>query len=136
MGRLRGVLLAVLLAAVAVATRDGDHHGGVWSWACGYAAYQGDSEVVHALLDAGCNPDFQDSEGVSALHWAALQGSQEIVTMLVEAEARELFHQISLVSPLFSARVTLADRATALGGRRCDLPSSPQGVASQKCSET
>ena len=42
MGRLRGVLLAVLLAAAAVATRDGDHHGGVWSWACGYAAYQGD----------------------------------------------------------------------------------------------
>jgi serine/threonine protein kinase len=38
--------------------------------------------------------------------------------------------------PLFFCSCTLADRATALGGRRCDLPSSPRGVASQKSSET
>jgi hypothetical protein len=59
----------------------------------------------------------------------------EQLTNLRELEAKaagELFHQISLVLPLFFCSCTLADRATALGGRRCDLPSSPRGVASQK----
>jgi hypothetical protein len=43
----------------------------------------------------------------------------------ISPRARELFHQISLVSPPFFCSCTLADRATAFGGRRCDLSSTP-----------
>jgi hypothetical protein len=49
--------------------------------------------------------------------------------------ARELFHHISHVSPLFSARVLWQIALPPLG-RRCDLTSSPRGVVSQQGSET
>ncbi len=52
-----------------------------------YAAYQGDAELVKALLDKGANPNLRNEYGAFALSEAVQQGSQPIVDMLLSHNA-------------------------------------------------
>ena len=52
-----------------------------------YAAYQGDAELVKALLDKGANPNLRNEYGAFALSEAVQQGSQPIVDMLLSHKA-------------------------------------------------
>ena len=52
-----------------------------------YAAYQGDVELVKALLEKGANPDLRNEYGAFALSEAVQAGSQEIVELLLDHKA-------------------------------------------------
>jgi ankyrin repeat protein len=44
-------------------------------------------EAVQALLEAGAEIEIQDTDGMTALHWAAFDGQEAIVRLLLEAGA-------------------------------------------------
>ena len=52
-----------------------------------YAAYQGDAELVKALLDKGANPNLRNEYGAFPLSEAVQQGSQVIIDMLLAHKA-------------------------------------------------
>ncbi len=52
-----------------------------------YAAYQGDADLVKALLDKGANPNLRNEYGAFPLSEAVQQGSQVIVDMLLAHKA-------------------------------------------------
>eukprot|EP00039_Didymoeca_costata_P029178 m.23543 g.23543 ORF g.23543 m.23543 type:complete len:1019 (+) comp7513_c0_seq1:364-3420(+) len=51
------------------------------------AAYVGDATTTHVLIGCGADMDLQDSEGISAMHWAAAARSLHCVKALIEANA-------------------------------------------------
>eukprot|EP00640_Fibrocapsa_japonica_P009059 CAMPEP_0113951316 /NCGR_PEP_ID=MMETSP1339-20121228/85488_1 /TAXON_ID=94617 /ORGANISM="Fibrocapsa japonica" /LENGTH=54 /DNA_ID=CAMNT_0000959521 /DNA_START=119 /DNA_END=283 /DNA_ORIENTATION=+ /assembly_acc=CAM_ASM_000762 len=46
------------------------------------AAGQGHAQIVSALLEAGADPNMEDTHGQTALAWAQQGGSQEVVNIL------------------------------------------------------
>ncbi len=52
-----------------------------------YAAYQGDVELVKALLDKGANPNLRNEYGAFPLSEAVQQGSQVIIDLLLSHKA-------------------------------------------------
>lgn len=55
---------------------------------CYAASYQGcHSNYIHALLEAGADPDAQDGNGKTALHWAAVFNKPWLFDLLLEAGA-------------------------------------------------
>ncbi len=71
-------------------------HAGVGGWNAGKqnpardlieAIRKGHPAVVHAFLVKGSDPNAQDANGGTALHWAASRGSVEIARLLLDAGA-------------------------------------------------
>lgn len=52
-----------------------------------YLANEGDLEAINELLDDGCDVNFRDIDGRSALHIAACQGRTDIVRLLIQRGA-------------------------------------------------
>ena len=52
------------------------------------AAWEGDIEIVTALLRANADPDMQDYAGHTARNAATLQGHDLIATILLEGQSR------------------------------------------------
>jgi ankyrin repeat protein len=52
-----------------------------------YAAYQGDADLVKALLDKGANPNLRNEYGAFPLSESVQQGSQAIIDMLLAHKA-------------------------------------------------
>ena len=83
-------LFAVLFAVSPVAFADdrGDgSHLELVSYPLIHATYHGDIAEVKRLLDSGANPNAEDDEGETALHWAAINGRLEIAKILLSAGA-------------------------------------------------
>jgi len=52
------------------------------------AAYGGYTDCMNVLIsEGGADPNIQDSEGITALHWACSVGSLEAVQLLLQMEA-------------------------------------------------
>ena len=52
-----------------------------------YAAYHGDSEVLHKLLALGINPNVLNYEGDAPIYWAAIKNQTSSIAQLVAAGA-------------------------------------------------
>ncbi|CAL5190584.1 unnamed protein product [Lathyrus oleraceus] len=52
-----------------------------------YLANEGDLEAINELLDDGCDVNFRDIDGRSALHIAACQGRTDVVRLLIQRGA-------------------------------------------------
>ena len=52
-----------------------------------YAAYQGHTEVIQALLDAGAEVNATNEAGCTPLFFAAQQEREDVVALLLEAGA-------------------------------------------------
>ena len=44
-------------------------------------------EIITLLLEAGCNPNVQDNEGYTFLHWLAAVGCDEMIPAVIAAGA-------------------------------------------------
>tara|TARA_Y100001970_G_scaffold36092_1_gene44617 strand:+ start:359 stop:1027 length:669 start_codon:yes stop_codon:yes gene_type:complete len=53
-----------------------------------YAAYEGHTEIVKLLLDAGADKDVMVFLAQTPLHWALMEGHTEIVKLLLDVGAR------------------------------------------------
>ena len=52
-----------------------------------YAAYYGRTEEVVRLLGEGANPNWQDENGRTAVHWACINNRHQMLTVLVNSNA-------------------------------------------------
>lgn len=52
-----------------------------------YLANEGDLEAINELLDDGCDVNFRDIDGRTALHIAACQGRTDVVQLLIQRGA-------------------------------------------------
>ncbi len=67
------------------------------------AARNQDSESVQALLNAGTNPNEQQTDGATALHWAVYLEDLEMVSVLIDAGANANAVNRLGASPLYVA---------------------------------
>ncbi|KAK3927379.1 Ankyrin repeat, PH and SEC7 domain containing protein secG [Frankliniella fusca] len=68
-----------------------------------YAAEQGNLEVLHILLRAGCSVDIGDSDDVTPLHLAAARDNPEAVALLINCGAKVNRKSIDGTGPLHMA---------------------------------
>ena len=71
--------------------------------------------LVKALLDAGAEPNAQDSRGVTACHMAAEVGAVDVVTLLVQAGADcTVMAHVAAITPLIVAAAAGEEEMSAL----------------------
>lgn len=69
-----------------VSVNTTEKNGGV---ALGWAAYNGNTEVIKALLDGGADFMMKDRMGQRPLHYAIAKGKKDAVDMLKEAREKQ-----------------------------------------------
>lgn len=77
-------LVAYLLCATGVDANGVDPHGRT---PLGWAAYQGDTLTVQALIKLGADVTKADNEGFTPLHWSFMRGTQRIMELLLQEGA-------------------------------------------------
>ncbi|XP_034235581.1 ankyrin repeat and protein kinase domain-containing protein 1-like isoform X2 [Thrips palmi] len=68
-----------------------------------YAAEQGNMEVLHVLISAGCSVDVGDSDDVTPLHLAAARDNPDAVALLISCGAKVNRKSIDGTGPLHMA---------------------------------
>ena len=69
----------------------------------GYAAWQGQTEVVRFLLERGAGADARGDAGMTPLHYAAREGQPEIARLLLDHGAEAGIRDASGFTPIFTA---------------------------------
>jgi len=67
----------------------------------------GNLSVVCELLESSANPNLQDCDGESPLHWACFGGSPDLIRFLMDAGANPLLDDHERLSPLEWARTNV-----------------------------